>query len=160
MVNLVASGRNILSEIVDYQVALPLLVVAVLGLLFIEMNHHAPLALQSTPASSLTKKLIKNTSSTSVNPISNLPTLSPVVETEDLPLGATPYTIKTAVPQSSSNGNAYGASNTSANNLQNTGKNSITSNNQPSTSDISNLINGTSSQVIKVNNSATNKSKN
>jgi hypothetical protein len=158
-------GRIGISEAYDYRVALPLIVVALFGMLFVEVNGHKSINLKSASVSTSSKNLVKNAASPNVSSASNLPTLSSTVQTEDLAPGATPFDVQTTSPQSSSSSSASASVNSDTalqNPTSTSGSSGVSSSpatsqtttsqssSQASQNEVENLINGTTNEVINV----------
>lgn len=144
-----------ISEAYDTRVAYPLIIVAVLSLLFVDANGHKVLPLKnaSNSSSSNSKSVINKQPDTTITSAPILPTLSKTVKTEDLAPGESPLDIQTSSPQNSSASDT--ASPSSGSQLQNTPASSNSSN-QPSVTDTENLINGLTNDIIQVPKTVTN----
>ncbi len=131
-----------LSDGYDYRIALPLVVVALIGILFIDLSGHKTLTLQNSSSVHSGNKLLGSQNLVVRNPLNNITKLG--TKTEDVMPGQSPMTIPTASPQINTPGNSNLGS-ASQNALQNSGSSGAS---QPTQSDIENLINGTTQAVI------------
>ncbi len=149
---MIYNEKRTIMEAYDARVAFPLIIVALLSLIFVDASGHKTVNFRNSAGLSAHHQIVSKEKAPAVNPASNLPTLNKTVQSQDLSPGQTPLDIQTASPQTSrANGSA---STGSAERLQNTPDNPPMNSNQPSTSATENIINGTTGTLINTSKSS------